>query len=186
MLIRPLSLAVPLALSLGLVACDSRDYDAEITDLQTQLEQAQTELEAQRTENQTLTGEVEELRTQAEQTGDTAAATGGEASDAVRVQLATARERASQTAERLAAIEAEPDAPATDRTAAIAILRTGAEEIVVAIEAAADQLGIELQQVEVTEDEEEGQAQPGVAQESQAQQPEPAAGPEGEQEPQSE
>ncbi|MCE3248147.1 MAG: hypothetical protein K0R41_1972, partial [Geminicoccaceae bacterium] len=53
MLIRPLSLAVPLALSLGLVACDSRDYDAEITDLQTQLEQAQTELEAQRTENQT-------------------------------------------------------------------------------------------------------------------------------------
>ena len=186
MSMRHLTLALPVALAFGLNACDSRDYEGEISELQGQLEQAQAELEAQRTENETLTGEVEELRTQAEQTGDTAAATGGEVSDAVRAQLGTARERASQTAERLTAIEAEPDAPAADRTAAIAILRTGAEEIVVAIDAAADQLGIELQQGAGTEGAGEGQAQPGVAQESPAQQPEPAAGPEGEQEPQSE
>jgi chromosome segregation ATPase len=184
MSMRQLTLVLPVALAFGLVACDSRDYEGEISELQGQLDEAQAELEAQRAENQTLTGEVEELRTQAEQPADTAAATGGEANDAVRAQLETARERASQTAERLAAIEAEPDAPAADRTAAIAILRTGAEEIVVAIDAAADQLGIELQRAAGTEGAGEGQAQPGVAQESQAQQPEPAAGPEGEQQPQ--
>ena len=145
MLIRPLSLAVPLALSLGLVACDSRDYDAEITDLQTQLEQAQTELEAQRTENQTLTGEMDELRTQAEQAPGTATAEGGQVPEEVRAQLATAMEKASLTAERLAALERDPDAPAEARTEAVAVLKTDVEDIVVAIESAASELGMELE-----------------------------------------
>jgi chromosome segregation ATPase len=145
MLIRPLSLALPLALSLGLVACDSRDYEAEITDLQTQLEQAQTELEAQRTENQTLTGEMEELRVQSEQAPETATAEGGEVPEEVRAQLATAMEKASLTAERLAALERDPDAPAEARTEAVAVLRTDVEDIVVAIESAASELGMEIE-----------------------------------------
>jgi chromosome segregation ATPase len=145
MLIRPLSLAVPLALSLGLVACDSRDYDAEITDLQTQLEQAQTELEAQRTENQTLTGEMDELRTQSEQAPAAATAEGGQVPEEVRAQLATAMEKASLTAERLAALERDPDAPAEARTEAVAVLKTDVEDIVVAIESAASELGMELE-----------------------------------------
>lgn len=145
MLIRPLTVVVPLALSLGLVACDTRDYEAEITDLQTQLEQAQTELEAQRTENQTLTGEMDELRAQSEQTPDAAVAAGGEVPEEVRAQLETAMEKASLTAERLAALERDPDAPAEARTAAMAVLQTDVQDIVVAIESAASELGMELE-----------------------------------------
>ena len=181
MSMRPLTLMLPVALAFGLVACDSRDYEGEITGLQGQLEEAQAELETQRAENQTMTGEMEELRAQAEQT-----AAGGEVSDQVRAQLETAMEKATQTAERLAALERDPDAPADTRTEAVGILRTEVEEIVAAVDAAANELGVELQQAAATEGEGEGQAQPGVAQENQAQQPEPAAGPEGEQEPRSE
>jgi len=179
MSMRHLTLVLPVALAFGLVACDSRDYEAEITGLQGQLEEAQAELETQRAENQTMAGEMEELRMQAEQP-----AAGGEVSDQVRAQLETAMEKATQTAERLAALERDPDAPAETRTEAVGVLRTEVEEIVAAVDAAANELGIELQQAAVPEGEEE--AQPGVAQESQAQQPEPAAGPEGEQEPQPE
>src|ERR687898_2066435 len=99
MSMRHLTLVLPVALAFGLNACDSRDYEGEISELQGQLEQAQAELEAQRAENQTLTGEVEELRTQAEQPADAAAGTGGESNDEARAQLATARETAAQTAE---------------------------------------------------------------------------------------
>jgi multidrug resistance efflux pump len=144
MLIRPLTVVVPLALSLGLVACDSRDYEAEITDLQTQLEQAQNELEAQRTENQTLTGEMDELRAQAEQAPGAAMA-GGEVPEGVRDQLTTAHEKASLTAERLAALERDPDAPPEARTEAVNVLRTDVEDVVAAIESAASELGMELE-----------------------------------------
>jgi multidrug resistance efflux pump len=169
MSMRPLTLMLPVALAFGLVACDSRDYEGEITGLQGQLEEAQAELETQRAENQTLTGEVEELRAQA---GPTAA--GGEVSDQVRAQLETAMEKATQTAERLAALERDPDAPAETRSEAVGLLRTDVQEIAAAVDAAATELGIELQQAAATE----GGGEP--------QQPEPAAGPEGEQEPRAE
>ena len=182
MSMRRLTLLLPVALAFGLVACDSRDYEAEIAGLQGQLEEAQAELEAQRAENQTLTGEMEELRAQAEQT----AGAGGEVSDEVRAQLETAMEKATQTAERLAALEREPDAPAETRTEAVGMLRTDVQEIAAAVDAAASELGIELEQAAAPEGEGGSQAQSGAAQEGQAQQPEPAAGPEGEEQPQPE
>ena len=49
------------------------------------------------------------------------------------------------TAERLAALERDPDAPAEARTEAVAVLKTDVEDIVVAIESAASELGMELE-----------------------------------------
>jgi chromosome segregation ATPase len=145
MSIRPLTLVLPLALTFGLAACDSRDYEAEIADLQTQLGDATSELEAARGENESLNTELEQLRTQAEQAGEAAVSVGEDAAQQVQTQLETALEKASQTAERLAALEREPDAPADKRTEAVGILRSDVQEIVASLEAAAGELGIELQ-----------------------------------------
>ena len=147
MSIRPLTLVLPLALTFGLASCDSRDYEAEIADLQAKLGDATSELEAARSENESLNTELEELRTQAEQAGETAANLGEEAAQQVQAQLKAAMDKASQTAERLAALEREPDAPADKRTEAVGMLRSDMQEIVASVEAAASQLGIDLQSV---------------------------------------
>jgi multidrug resistance efflux pump len=186
MSMRQLTLVLPVALAFGLVACDSRDYEAEITGLQGQLEEAQAELEAQRAENQTLTGEMEELHAQAGQAAGAAGGAGGAVSDEVRAQLETAMAKATQTAGRLAALEREPDAPAETRTEAVGLLRTDVQQIAAAVDAAASELGIDLEQAAVPAGDGGGQAQSGAAQEGQAQPPEPAAGPEGEEQPQPE
>jgi chromosome segregation ATPase len=145
MSIRPSILVLPLALTFGLAACDSRDYEAEIADLQSQLGEATTQLEAARSENESLNTELEELRTQAEQAGEAAVNMGEDAAQQVQAQLETALQKASQTAERLAALEREPDAPADKRTEAVSVLRSDVQEIVASLEAAAGKLGIDLQ-----------------------------------------
>lgn len=145
MSIRPLTLVLPLALTFGLAACDSRDYEAEIADLQTQLGDATSQLEAARSENESLNTELEDLRAQTEQAGEAALSTGGDVAQQVQTQLETAMDKASQTAERLAALEREPDAPADKRTEAVGILRSDVQEIVASLQAAAGELGIDLQ-----------------------------------------
>jgi chromosome segregation ATPase len=145
MSIRPLTLVLPLALSLGVAACDSRDYDAEIAGLQGQLGDTTSELEATRSENESLKTQLEEVRAQSEQAGDAAAGLGEVAAAKIRDQLSSAMEKASLTAERLGALEAEPDAPADQRTEAVGVLRTDVQDIVASLEAAASELGIELQ-----------------------------------------
>jgi chromosome segregation ATPase len=172
--IRPLIIALPVAMALGLAACDSRDYEAELAELQTQLGDATSELETVRSENETLTTEMEELRTQAE-----AAPAGGgldeEAAAAVRTELESALETASQTAERLAALERDPEAPAAARTAAVGVLRNDVETIASSVRAAADELGLELQAgVEpAAGPDEEAQSQPAGGQAQQTGQTEP-------------
>jgi chromosome segregation ATPase len=145
MAIRPLIVLLPIALSLGLVACDSRDYEAEIADLQTRLSDADSQLETLRTENQGLSDEMAELRTQAEQAATAAGNLGNEAAETVRTQLGSALDKASQTVDRLAALESEPDAPAEARTEAVSTLRSEVQQIVDSVQAAATELGLELQ-----------------------------------------
>lgn len=145
MTIRTLTIVVPAALALGLVACDSRDYEAEINDLQSQLSDAASELDSLRGENDSLTTEMEGLRAQAEETAAAAGALGEDAAQAVQTQLTTALDKASQTVDRLAALEREPDAPADARTEAVATLKGEVQEIVDSVHAAATELGLELQ-----------------------------------------
>ena len=145
MAIRPLTVLLPGALALSLVACDSRDYEAEIAELETQLGDSTATLETMQGENETLRTELEELRAQAE--GATAAAgdMGGEASETVRAELESALQKASQTVDRLAALERDPEAPAEARTEAVGVLRSEVQEIVDSVQTAAAELGLELQ-----------------------------------------
>jgi uncharacterized protein (DUF3084 family) len=145
MAIRPSIVALPLALGLGLAACDSRDYEAEIADLQSQLGEATTELETLRGENESLSTEMEELRTQAEEAAAAAGNLGEEAAATVRAELESALNTAAQTADRLAALEREPEAPAETRVEAVGMLRNDVQGIVDSVQAAAAELGLELQ-----------------------------------------
>ena len=65
-------LAGAAALLLGLAACDSRDYEAEIAELNSQLEQAQSELQQAMSENEELSGQIAELEAGAGQVSEVA------------------------------------------------------------------------------------------------------------------
>ena len=145
MAIRPLTVLLPGVLALSLVACDSRDYEAEIAGLETQLGESNTALEEMRQANQTLETEMEELRAQTEEATAGAAALGEEAVETVRTQLESALQTATQTVDRLAALEREPDAPAETRTEAVGVLREDVQGIVDSVQAAATELGLDLQ-----------------------------------------
>jgi chromosome segregation ATPase len=145
MAIRPLIIVLPLALGLGLAACDSRDYEAELAELQNQLNDATGELEGLRGENQSLSGEMAELRSQAEETAAAAGQLSEEVAGKVRGELESVLEKASQTVDRLAALERDPDAPADTRTEAVAILRNEVQQIVNSVQTAAADLGLDLQ-----------------------------------------
>lgn len=175
MAIRPMTLLLPGALALSLAACDSRDYDAEIAELQTQLGDANTALETTQGENETLRSEMEELRAQAEGAGAAAGSMGEEAAETVRSELESALEKASQTVDRLAALERDPDAPAETRTEAVSMLRNEVQEIVDSVQTAAAELGLELQAgVEPAAGAaEEQEAAPAAGEEAQAEEPAP-------------
>lgn len=64
---RTLFLASPLVLALGLAACDSRDYEAEVATLSEELSATEAELESAVSENEQLQAELEELRAQADE-----------------------------------------------------------------------------------------------------------------------
>lgn len=167
MAIRPLTILLPGALALSLVACDSRDYEAEMAEMETQLGQSNTALEEMRQANETLQAELEDLRTQSEEATAGAANLGEEASETVRAELENALATATQTVDRLAALERDPDAPAETRTEAVGVLREDVQGIVDSVQTAAAELGLELQAAV--------EPAAGAAQEQQ-QEPEAAAG----------
>ena len=174
MAIRPLTLLLPGALALSLVACDSRDYEAEIGELETQLGESNTALEEMRQANQTLETEMEQLRAQAEEATAGAGALGEEAVETVRTQLESALQTATQTVDRLAALEREPDAPAETRTEAVGVLREDVQGIVDSVQAAATELGLELQAgVEPAAGDEQQPAPAAGGEETQAEEPAP-------------
>ena len=177
MAIRPLTILLPGALALSLAACDSRDYEAELAELQTQLGDANTSLETMQGENETLRTEMEELRAQAEEGAAGAGSMGEEAAETVRSELESALEKASQTVDRLAALERDPEAPAETRTEAVSVLRTEVQDIVDSVQTAAAELGLELQAgVEPAAGAEEQEAEPAAGEEP-AQTDEPAPEP---------
>ena len=145
MAIRPLTILLPGALALSLVACDSRDYEAEMGELETQLGESSTALEEMRQANETLQAELEDLRNQAGEATGGAANLGEEASETVRAELENALATATQTVDRLAALERDPDAPAETRTEAVGVLREDVQGIVDSVQTAAAELGLELQ-----------------------------------------
>jgi ElaB/YqjD/DUF883 family membrane-anchored ribosome-binding protein len=145
MAIRPLTILLPGALALSLVACDSRDYEAEMAEMETQLGQSNTALEEMREANQTLQTELEGLRAQSEEATAGAGNLSEEAAETVRSELESALFTATQTVDRLAALERDPEAPAETRTEAVGVLREDVQGIVESVQTAAAELGLELQ-----------------------------------------
>ena len=141
---------------LALAACDSRDYEAEIATLQSDLEGAQSE-------NEQMQTELEELRAQAE--AQPAMEEG--AMETVQSQLNNVLQTAAQTFER-ASGDSDPEA-----------LRADMQLIVQSTQAAADDLGLELETVALDTDTgaTEGTPEPAAGPDTQ-QEEQPAAAPE--------
>jgi chromosome segregation ATPase len=146
---------------LGMAACDSRDYEAEIASLQGDLESA-------RTENEQMKTELDELRSQAE--AQPAVPEG--ARETAQTELNTAVQTAASTFERIGTMSEEPAAPAEQRTEELGTLREDMQKIVQSVQAAAEGLGLKLETVAMDTD---AGATEGT--------PEPAAGPETQQPP---
>ena len=143
---------------LAVAACDSRDYEAEIAALEGDLQNA-------RSENEQMQTQLSELQAQAE--AEPAMPEG--ALDNVQAQLNSVMQTAATTFERAGSISEEPDAPAEQRTEALSGVREDMQKIVQSVQAAAGDLGIELETVAMDTDAGAAEGTP---------QPEPAAGPE--------
>lgn len=162
MKLRRLAFLPPIALAMMLASCDSRDYEAELAALQSDLESARSELQTAQSDNERLTGEMDELRAQSEQAGGM----DEEASAAVQSELNTIIENASATLANLSQVEAQAEG------ADVGGVRENVEQIIQAAQATAQELGLEVQ---------EGQPEPAAGPADQ--QPDPAAGAEGEEQP---
>jgi chromosome segregation ATPase len=166
--LRTLAFAAPIALGLGLAACDSRDYEAEIAALQSDLESARSELQTAQGENEQLKTQMEELQAQAEQSGGA----GQEAGGAIEGDLNRIVENANAALTSLTALETQ--APDAD----ISGLRENVNQIMQAAQATAEQAGVQLQEAVQPAAGPEGQEEPaaGGQGEQSGQQQEPAAG----------
>jgi hypothetical protein len=140
---------------IAIAACDSRDYEAEIATLESDLQSA-------RSENEQMQTQLDELRAQAE-----AQPEGG--MENVKTELNNVVQTAATTFKEIGSMSEEPDAPAEQRTEALGALREDVQKIVQSTQAAAEDLGIELETVALDTD--------ADATEGTATQPEPAAGP---------
>lgn len=165
MQLRRLAFAAPIALGLGVAACDSRDYEAEISALQSDLESARSELETAQGENEQLKTQVEELQAQAEPAGGAGEQAGG----AIEGDLNRIVENASAALTSLT--ELETQAPDAD----VSGLRENLNQIMEAAQATAEQAGVQLQEAVQPAAGPEGQQEPAAG--GQGDQPEPAAGP---------
>lgn len=137
-----LALSLPLVGLLALAACDSRDYEAEMGELQTQLDQARSELEAARAENQTLSGEMEEMQTQMGEATEAAGAAGGEALGEIEAQLNTVAQSASRSLEQLDQLAESGEQNVADAASGI---REDLQAIVQSVHAAATSLGVQVE-----------------------------------------
>jgi hypothetical protein len=135
MSLRTFAVLPPLVLALGLAACDSRDYEAEIATLQGDLESARAELEEAQGQNEQLTTQMEELQAQAEQagTGDPAAL------EPVQSEFNAIIEKASTSLANVTELEAQPDAPAE-----LGDLRQNMQDIMQSVQTVAGELGLEV------------------------------------------
>jgi hypothetical protein len=140
---------------LAVAACDSRDYEAEIATLEGDLEGA-------RSENEQMQTELDELRAQSE--AQPAMGEGG--LEDVQTQLNNVMQTAAATFDRTGSMAEEPDAPPEQRSEALDLVRADMQVIVQSVQAAADDLGLELETVAMDTD---AGATEGT--------PEPAAGP---------
>lgn len=148
---------------IAIAACDSRDYEAEIATLQSDLQSA-------RSENEQMQTQLDELRTQAEAQPETQAGAMPEGElENVQTELNNVVQTAAATFEQMGSMTEASDVPAEQHTEALGVLRQDMQKIVQSVQAAADQLGIELETVAMDTD--------GDAMEGTATQPEPAAGP---------
>jgi chromosome segregation ATPase len=151
--VRKLAFAAPIAFGLGLAACDSRDYEAEISALQSDLESARSELETAQGENEQLRTRVEELQAQAEQAGGPGEQAGG----AIEGDLNRIVENANAALTSLT--ELETQAPDAD----ISGLRENVNQIMEAAQATAEQAGVQLQAVEPAAGPEGQQQEPAAS-----------------------
>jgi chromosome segregation ATPase len=165
MQLRRLAFAAPIALGLGVAACDSRDYEAEILALQSDLESARGELETAQGENEQLRTQMEELQARAEPVGGA----GGQAGGAIEGDLNRIVENANAALTSLTELEAQ--APDAD----ISGLRENVNQIMEAAQATAEQAGVQLEEAVQPAAGPEGQQEPAAG--GQGDQPEPAAGP---------
>jgi multidrug resistance efflux pump len=163
--VRKLAFAAPIAFGLGLAACDSRDYEAEISALQSDLESARGELETAQGENEQLRTQMEELQARAEPVGGA----GGQAGGAIEGDLNRIVENANAALTSLTELEAQ--APDAD----ISGLRENVNQIMEAAQATAEQAGVQLEEAVQPAAGPEGQQEPAAG--GQGDQPEPAAGP---------
>jgi predicted nucleic acid-binding Zn-ribbon protein len=157
--IRVAATALAIAPLLAIASCDSRDYEAEIAALETDVQSARGEADQMRTE-------IEELRAQAEVQPD---ALPEGAIENVQAELNSIMQTASATFAQMGTMTQEPDAAPDQRTEALGVLREDMQKIVQSVQAAATDLGLELETVAMDTD--------ADAMEGTASQPEPAAGP---------
>ena len=154
MKIRVAAASLAAASLIAIAACDSRDYEAEIATLESDLESA-------RSENEQMQTQLDELRAQTE-----AQPEGG--MENVKSELNNVVQTAATTFKEIGSMSEEPDAPAEQRTEALGALREDMQKIVQSTQAAAEDLGVELETVALDTD--------ADAMEGTATQPEPAAG----------
>jgi chromosome segregation ATPase len=163
MTIRVAAATLAAASLMAIAACDSRDYEAEIATLESDLQSA-------RSENEQMQTQLDELRAQAEAQPEAQAGAMPEGGmENVKTELNNVVQTAATTFKEIGSMTEEPDAPAEQRTEALGGLREGMQKIVQSTQAAAENLGIELETVALDTD--------ADATEGTATQPEPAAGP---------
>jgi chromosome segregation ATPase len=163
MTIRVAAATLAAASLMAIAACDSRDYEAEIATLESDLQSA-------RSENEQMQTQLDELRAQAEaQPEGQGGAMPEGGMENVKTELNNVVQTAATTFKEIGSMTEEPDAPAEQRTEALGGLREGMQKIVQSTQAAAENLGIELETVALDTD--------ADATEGTATQPEPAAGP---------
>ena len=126
-------LALGGAALIGLAACDSRDYEAEITELESQLQDAETRLQESLAANEDLNAQMAELE-------------GGQVSETVQTELNEAYSTAQQTYERLGALEREPGADPQLIEEAVVVLREDIQAMMDSLQSAGQELGVQLEQ----------------------------------------
>jgi predicted nucleic acid-binding Zn-ribbon protein len=162
MKIRIAATALALTSLLAIAACDSRDNAAELAALQAEAQDARGEAEQLQTQ-------LDELRAEAEAQPE-AMAEG--TLENVQTALNDVAQTTAATFERIGSMTEEPDASAEQRTEALGVLREDLQKIMQSVQAAATDLGIELDTVAMDTD---ADATEGT--------PEPAAGPETQEQP---
>lgn len=128
-------LALGGAALIGVAACDSRDYEAEIATLETELQDAETRLQEAMASNEELNAQLAELE-----------GAGAEVPEEVQGQLSDAWTTAQRTYDRLGQIQEEPNVDPTRMREAVLVLRTDLQQMMTNLQSAGEDLGVELEQ----------------------------------------